>query len=129
MAATTTAFLKAASRKVKAATSGQTAASTLALGAMMRCLALAVSNGQMVAISRAFSRTELCMEKEIMCGRMVADMTGITDSIRSTELEPTHTLMEASTEANGSMACSMALAASLTLTALMNEKVSGPKES
>ena len=58
MAATTTAYLKAASRKEKAATFGQTAASTLDPGAMMRCPALAASNGQMAAISKAFSRTE-----------------------------------------------------------------------
>ena len=69
------------------------------------------------------------MEKATMCGRMVADMTGITDSIRSTDLELTRTLMEASTEANGSMACNTALDASSMLIALMNEKVFGPKES
>lgn len=129
MAATTTAFLKVASKKAKDATSGQMVASTLGPGATMRCQALAASNGQMAAISRAFSRTELCTEKATMCGRMGADMTGITDSIRSTDLELTHTLTGASTGVSGSMACNMALAALLTRIAHTNERVSGPKES
>ena len=83
-------------------------------------------NGLMGDTLRACFRTVSCMDMGIMCGKMAVGMKGITDLIRSTEKEPTLTLMEASTAESGKKVCNTESGSSSTQTLTTNAKGFGP---
>ena len=79
---------------------------------------------QMVATSKGYSGTELCM-KDATSGQMAVDMKADTKTTKSTDMEPTLSQTEASTQATGLTTWRMVKDASPMPSQVMKDQASG----